>query len=358
MKNRKKFVLAGIALLLVVGILVGGTLMLWSSKTDTAHNSVKMDNCKVALWELGGDVWRANWDGDGTYQPVYIDEGHNWNPVYDLEVGAVPPMGVESVAAYIRTDANGNFTGFNWAEGDGAYIDGRPGDLLHKAPYVKNNGSIPVYLKVESIMSFSISVEDLLKNDRWKDFQQLMDEKFSLTINSVADFESQIDSVAAAIYNLILPYFKQIVLGSNPDWLFLGDPEGSFVYDNGEYKFSVKANWYFVEGDQTIYSDGEVTHAKLQGLTPGGQTDYMFKGIEIPLVMPNAFQDFTFDIDLQAFAIQADNWVADTETFATWVNYFPAGDSGNYGPWGIYTLTTGGDPIYNPPTALPDWAQS
>ena len=108
---KKKLLLGGVAFLVVVGLVVGGTLMLFSDVTEQAENVATFGYADIQLWEDGGKIIRDGQEIDADY----------------------------SGERHILRDGEGIDFGDNI----------RPGDILTKEPFIKNVGPVPVYLKAE-----------------------------------------------------------------------------------------------------------------------------------------------------------------------------------------------------------------
>ena len=392
MKNKKKIALVVTALALVVALVVGGTLMLWSSRTNIARNVVQMDSCEIKLAESGGDLWRAPWKEGGKYRSVYgtyftdqivgestlaelHDNPHDTNNVYSEFTALDEQKGY---------GPEGTFKGFDWM---GA--DARPGDWLSKAPKVIVEGSIPVYLKMTAILSFEIPEDRLVKI--WNDLIKLLKDSIPvgatlsdgvtpMTIDDLVDYTptgvgfltTEGEQFLAQLVKdqLLTPgsgYFDDVIKGDAHNWVL--DPnsgDGSYVSaadNNGNYGFYAGFDYYYAD----VYDWGTTTppwiaqHGTLIAVDSPKQnasdheTEPLFEFISIPLELPNLFQSFIFDVEIIAFAVQADNY--DGQSYTTpseWSSLFPSYpvDDWMYGVWGI----TDTDPYTSPyPITYPSY---
>ncbi|MCL2747878.1 MAG: hypothetical protein FWE59_04405 [Oscillospiraceae bacterium] len=293
MKNKKKLILFVVALTLVVGLVLGGTLMLWSAMSDTATNVAEMDNADLIIRESGGALYRASGNtNDFTHVPE--------NSVYVTGANSEGWQG-ENV---INKIVDGDWSGFDrWTEV-------RPGDVLAKAPDVMNTGSIPLYVKVAGEFKMT-------PPSRYAFFAALEAETGS------ADPDDWEEYLAPIIGKLV----ESLAATNNwEDW-YGAETTFSLDYDTGE--ITVYGAWYYVEGT------GTSGNAELKPLAAGAAANDIFKAIQIPIELPNAFHNFILSIDLTAYGVQSDNVIVDSFGGpVAWDAIFPE-DSSEYGAWGI-----------------------
>ncbi|MCL2487567.1 MAG: CalY family protein [Oscillospiraceae bacterium] len=110
---KKKMILGIIAAVLVLGLVIGGTLMLLTTVTPTATNAVTIGAAEIILRERGGYILR-----DGERIP--IDSVDEPTVVSGIEFGIVVP-----------------------------------GDILEKEPSVENIGSVDVFIAVKGSLTVS-----------------------------------------------------------------------------------------------------------------------------------------------------------------------------------------------------------
>ena len=291
MKNKKKLALFAIALTVVVSLVVGGTLMLWSAMSDEATNIVTMDSADIVLRESGGFIYR-DYDNSNVYKPVYA------HPKLE-EISAWEDENNKIAKIDENRPVQGDFTGFDWSLGEA-----RPGDVLLKAPDVENMGSIPLYIKVDGVFELRVPDQDDLT--AW-------DEKY---------LEAFLDSSMLLGYN-----------DENWDGIPL---RFELAKDNGKtIGLDIYGTWFYAEGG----TGG--AYGTLKPLDPGYSTEDIFKAIYIPIEMPNAFQNFTFSLKFKAYGIQSDNIFVDPTAPKpqTWIDLFPKDDENEqYGSWGITEL--------------------
>ena len=225
---KKKLLLGGVALLVVVGLVAGGTLMLFSDTTDEAHNVVTLGEAKIELWEDGGEIIR-----DGVPVPGYDQH-------FDEKV-------------------DGNWDGFDWMD-----ANARPGDIIKKAPYIRNTGSVPVYIKATG----RFGIIDADENDV-----------------ALADLAAMFPTLSFDdLYETL--YFAGAT-GTNPNWT-----PGPYSND-ADYYYGV---WYYTNGPS----------GPLAEVQPGVATGVIFDEVRIPLEgFMDALQGYTFYLDIIGYAVQS-----------------------------------------------------
>jgi len=264
---KKKNLMIGIAIALVVALVVGGTLMLFSAQTGTAKNKIKLGTEEVVLWEEIGIVKRG-----GT--PYILDAGVTRDFPID-EDGTTTDFNDE---VYKNINAAG-FTQFP-----------KPGDEILKKPYVENKSDNPVYVyvdvifkiyepyPVESFPEYMIPVD---LNEVTKDMEGLEKEAF------IADIFRLIQSV-------------------DPGWI--GD--GAEIDDDG----NLVGRFYYATGGDTGYT---LTPVPGGGKLLGGATSPIFTFVELPLdlgdagagglTLINGGQGLALELNLTGYAIQTDS---------------------------------------------------
>jgi predicted ribosomally synthesized peptide with SipW-like signal peptide len=234
---KTKLVLGILAAAASLSLAVGGTLMLFTDTSKEATNVVTLGNADIELQEATTD--------DKNY---YGAEGGAWTVSDD---------------AY--TTVSEAFPGITYKS------NAVPGDAFAKAPRVVNEGSVPVYVKVEG----------------------------ALTITPPADAPwGEINEIIGTDYAGIFgEYFGNVVLGYN-DANWDGAPVTVDTSVSGV--ITVSGTWYYATG-------GIGDYGTLAVLAPDGATAPIFTGIALPVEIPNAFKDFEFSFDLTAYAVQSDN---------------------------------------------------
>jgi hypothetical protein len=286
---KTKLVLGILAAAASLTLAVGGTLMLFTARSDTATNVVTLGNAKIALQEATTTTEDYY---DGT-----TDENGNKN---------VSPLGD-------YTTVDDDFTGITFKN------NAVPGDAFAKAPRVWNNGSVPVYVKVEG----ALKITPPTTNANWDALEDLINTDYNSIFGT---------------------YFDKVVLGYDPaNWS--GTPitvtPGTKIEDGktvGDGTITVKGTWYYTKDGSRDATTGAYTYGTLKELpvgTNGGfsVTAPIFKGIQLPTTIPNAFKDFNFSFDLTAYAVQSENNgpAEDLTGLAALESVFPAGDA--YGTW-------------------------
>jgi len=292
MNGKKKLALVAIAFLLVIGLVLGGTLMLWSSKSETATNTVTLDDCKIYLREAGGRVFRST-NNDGVYSPI---------PGYTTEYG--------------KKRVGDDFKGYNWTA-----AEGRPGDWLEKIPDVENVGSIPVYVKVTG--KFVLSPPEGANADKYQWWSEL------------ADLWTAVNNGDQDAQALLEQYFGDVIIDFNSDF-WVADGPTAFAYNPDTNSVECYIDFYYAP-------DGVLKPLPPLGQAPNNITEDIFGGLNIPLNVPNLFHNFTYNLELTAYAIQSDNIVVDQTDLAAWIELFAGRGYGAYDISDLSNITAAAD---------------
>jgi predicted ribosomally synthesized peptide with SipW-like signal peptide len=200
---KTKLVLGILAAALSLSLAIGGTLMLFTAQSDEATNVVTLGTADIELWENDG-----------------VDDTQDGITVID----AVP-----------NTD-------------------------IPKKPFVKNVGTVPVYVYVEGVLTVTDGTDAV-----------------DLTADSLAaeQVQSILDTVGA------------------------GD---------------LGVNWRGAATDLTYAADGIITgtyylanDSGLVSLDAEETTNYIFEQVSIPSTVGNALSGYTITLELKAYAVQSEN---------------------------------------------------
>ena len=258
--KKKQLVLGIVAVCLVMALIIGGTLMLFSAESKKATNVVTTGDADIDLWEGGGGDDPD--DPEITPRPVDPDDPED------------PFKGIE-------------------------YDDVTPGDILPKTPFIKNKGTIPVYTRV--VARFTVSK---------KDYSALTEDNISfiegLMIDDPPEKPLMLQSLAGwdEFWDYVLLDSRSVTLTED-----VGDGE---MVEYEAYVFDVV--FYYVDGGNLrvlpVASFDEFDDPVIDAITglPTGQTVNIFDALVFPLEATNEqIAGLRITIDLQGQAVQSDN---------------------------------------------------
>jgi predicted ribosomally synthesized peptide with SipW-like signal peptide len=279
---KKRIALVGLSIVLVFSLAVGGTLMLFTAKTDIATNVVTTGNITAALQETStDDAWQT--------------------------IGKKYPGAHQTNGAY-----NGNtFTGIKFG-------NVMPGDKLDKQARVVNTGTNPFYAAIDGVITFT-NADGVLT---WSEVYPLINKAIANAGYKDADFkDSDGNQLTGAELQAARNYaFLGIVLqngaslGSN--WF------GSEVVAHEPETLTAAAKftgtWYYYDSNGTPTINGD---DKLRPVDGYNATEPLFKDTLVVPDFGNEAQDITISIALTGYAVQSDN-VTSGSSIAQWEAVF------------------------------------
>ncbi|MDR0861650.1 MAG: M73 family metallopeptidase [Oscillospiraceae bacterium] len=232
---KKKLVLGIIAAVLALSLAIGGTLMVFTAQTHVAQNVVTLGNAWIELREVYYTL-----DGDLTDDLIEED---GWGLIFE---------------------------------------DVQPGDSLIKEPYIKNVGSIPVYVAAKLVVSNNNV--DGPTVEEW--------------VGSDANSQEKIDAIAGIVN---VPYGPTPAVGQ--DYWFISSKSETGFDSDGNFVTVL----YFASYGENPNKNGENDWYLKPVAADGGETSYLFDTISIPLGLDNSWFDVSIAVDITGYAIQSAN---------------------------------------------------
>jgi len=234
---RKKLVLGIIAAATALALVVGGTLMLFTATTSTATNVVTLGSAKAHLEEKNND--------ETTYT---IEDGSHYH----------------DINTYTKNGQG------NWIQ-----TGGNPGDTAFKAPRIVNDGSVPIYVKVDGVFTICKSVTDAGVTT----YEPLSATELTTLVNALpTDF---LDTLYQSL-NIDTDHWSGIGIVANNDGTFTG-------------------TWYYTESE----------NGDLLALDPTTPTSDIFTTFTIPNFQDpdinNLLAGLSFQLQLTGYVVQSDN---------------------------------------------------
>ena len=253
---RKKVVALSMAVLMLAVCVIGGTLAYFTDTTEMATNTFTVGNVKIQLLESTLHRENAGYSNDATADDLNPDNAELWSDVDKLGT----PTSKYKAGNDCYTDAQIEEDAATYQSVLAQHNKLAPSESYHKMPYVKNTGNNPAFIRIR--VMFPAALDTAILNSSMYTSTAMKSGEFTMDYNK----DNPVD-VKGVKYNV-------------------------YTFTRTEALQPKEMTYWNVWG--TVHMDADVTNEEIAQLLPDG----------------------TFNVLVQADAIQADGFANATEAFA------------------------------------------